>query len=397
MHIPLLDLKAQYATIRDEIKPAIDEVLESQLFYATIRDEIKPAIDEVLESQLFILGEKVVKLEEAMANYSGSKFAVGVASGTDAILLALMALGVGYGDSVITTPYTFFATAGSISRLGALPVFVDINPETYNISPQKISECLKTASAKEKIKAIMPVPLYGQCADMDPILAIAREYGLPVVEDAAQAIGSRYKERKAGSMSKFGCFSFFPSKNLGGFGDGGMVTTDNQTLAEKVSILRVHGSKPKYYHKVIGINSRLDALQAVALLVKIKHLDQWTAKRRKNADYYRERFQKNGLGEFVGLPKVAEGNFHIYNQFVIRVKKRDELQKFLTQAGIGTEIYYPIPLHLQECFHYLGYHEGEFPESEKAARETLALHIYPELTTAQQDYIVEKIKEFYRG
>ncbi len=376
MHIPLLDLKAQYATIRDEIKPAIDEVLESQLF---------------------ILGEKVVKLEEAIAKYSGSKFAVGVASGSDALLLALMALNVGYGDKVITTPYTFFATAGSISRLGALPVFVDIDHETYNISPHKIDTLLKTASAKEKIKAIMPVHLYGQCADMDPILAIAREHGLPVVEDAAQAIGARYKERKGGAMSEFGCFSFFPSKNLGGFGDGGMVTTDNETLAEKVGILRVHGSKPKYYHKVVGLNSRLDALQAVALLVKIKHLDQWTAKRRKNADYYRERLQKNGLNEFVGLPKVAEGNFHIYNQFVIRVKKRDELQKFLTQAGIGTEIYYPIPLHLQECFHYLGYHEGEFPESEKAARETLALPIYPELTIAQQDYIVEKVKEFYRG
>jgi dTDP-4-amino-4,6-dideoxygalactose transaminase len=374
MHIPLLDLKAQYATIRDEIKPAIDEVLESQLF---------------------ILGEKVIKLEEAVAKYSGSKFAVGVASGSDALLLALMALNVGYGDQVITTPYTFFATAGSISRLGALPVFVDIDPETYNISPQKIGECLNTIPSKEKIKAIMPVHLYGQCADMDPILAIAREHGLPIIEDAAQAIGARYKERKAGSMGEFGCFSFFPSKNLGGFGDGGMVTTDNETLAEKVGILRVHGSKPKYYHKVIGVNSRLDALQAVALLVKIKYLDQWTAKRRKNADYYRERFQKNGLNEFVGLPKVAEGNFHIYNQFVIRVNKRDELQKFLTQAGIGTEIYYPIPLHLQECFHYLGYKEGAFPESEKAARETLALPIYPELTITQQDYIVEKIKEFY--
>jgi len=374
MHIPLLDLKAQYATIRDEIKPAIDEVLESQLF---------------------ILGEKVIKLEEAVAKYSGSKFAVGVASGSDALLLALMALNVGYGDQVITTPYTFFATAGSISRLGALPVFVDIDPETYNISPQKIGECLNTIPSKEKIKAIMPVHLYGQCADMDPILAIAREHGLPIIEDAAQAIGARYKERKAGSMGEFGCFSFFPSKNLGGFGDGGMVTTDNETLAEKVGILRVHGSKPKYYHKVIGVNSRLDALQAVALLVKIKYLDQWTAKRRKNADYYRERFQKNSLEEFVGLPKVAEGNFHIYNQFVIRVNKRDELQKFLTQAGIGTEIYYPIPLHLQECFHYLGYKEGAFPESEKAARETLALPIYPELTITQQDYIVEKIKEFY--
>ncbi|HPD61766.1 MAG TPA: DegT/DnrJ/EryC1/StrS family aminotransferase, partial [Thermodesulfobacteriota bacterium] len=356
MPIPLLDLKAQYATIRDEIKPAIDEVLESQLF---------------------ILGEKVIKLEEAIANYSGSKFAVGVASGSDALLLALMALNVGYGDQVITTPYTFFATAGSIARLGAVPVFVDIDPKTFNISPQKISECLTTISPKDKIKAIMPVHLYGQCADMDPILAIAREHGLPVIEDAAQAIGSQYMGRKAGSIGDLGCFSFFPSKNLGGFGDGGMVTTNNETLAEKVAILRVHGSKPKYYHKVIGLNSRLDALQAAALLVKIKHLDQWTANRRKNADYYRERFQKNGLDEFVGLPKTAEGNFHIYNQFVTRVKHRDKLQQFLTQAGIGTEIYYPIPLHLQECFQYLGYKEGDLPESEKAARETLALPIYP--------------------
>jgi len=376
MPIPLLDLKAQYATIRDEIKPAIDEVLESQLF---------------------ILGEKVIKLEEAIANYSGSKFAVGVASGSDALLLALMALNVGYGDQVITTPYTFFATAGSIARLGAVPVFVDIDPKTFNISPQKISECLTTISPKDKIKAIMPVHLYGQCADMDPILAIAREHGLPVIEDAAQAIGSQYMGRKAGSIGDLGCFSFFPSKNLGGFGDGGMVTTNNETLAEKVAILRVHGSKPKYYHKVIGLNSRLDALQAAALLVKIKHLDQWTANRRKNADYYRERFQKNGLDEFVGLPKTAEGNFHIYNQFVTRVKHRDKLQQFLTQAGIGTEIYYPIPLHLQECFQYLGYKEGDLPESEKAARETLALPIYPELTTSQQDYVVDKIKEFYRG
>ena len=295
MRVPLLDLKAQYATIRDEIKPAIDEVLESQLF---------------------ILGEKVVKLEEAIANYSGSKFAVGVASGSDALLLALMAFNIGSGDKVITTPYTFFATASAISRLGALPVFVDIDPETYTISPQKIRAWFNTAASKKKIKAIMPVHLYGQCADMDPILAIAREHGLPVVEDAAQAIGAKYKERKAGAMSEFGCFSFFPSKNLGGFGDGGMVTTDNEILAEKVGILRVHGSKPKYHHKVIGLNSRLDALQAVALLVKIKYLDQWTAKRRENADYYRDRFQKNGLEEFVGLPKVVEGDFHIYNQFV---------------------------------------------------------------------------------
>lgn len=374
MHIPLLDLKAQYATIREEIKTTIDEVVESQLF---------------------ILGEKVHKLEEAVATYSDTKFAVGVASGSDALLLALMALNVGYGDKVITTPYTFFATAGSISRLGALPVFVDIDPETYTISPQRLAECLDTITPKEKVKAIMPVHLYGQCADMDPILDLASTYALPVIEDAAQAIGSQYKKRKAGSIGDLGCFSFFPSKNLGGFGDGGMVTTDNEDLAETIGILRVHGSKPKYHHKVIGLNSRLDALQAAVLLVKIKYLDQWTAKRRTNADYYRMKFYEMGLTESVGLPKAAEDNFHIYNQFVIRVRKRDELQNFLTQAGIGTEIYYPIPLHLQECYQYLGYKKGTFPESEKAAQETLALPIYPELTTSQQDYVVDKIKEFY--
>lgn len=376
MHVPLLDLKAQYATIREEIKETINEVLESQQF---------------------ILGENVIKLEEAVAAYSGSKFAVGVASGSDALLLALMALDVGSGNMVITTPYTFFATAGSISRLGARPVFVDIDPVTYNMSPEKLSECLDILTPKEKIKAIIPIHLYGQCADMDAILNSAREHGLLVIEDAAQAIGSQYKKRKAGAIGDLGCFSFFPSKNLGGFGDGGMVTTDNPDWAEKVRILRVHGSKPKYYHKVIGFNSRLDALQAAVLLVKIKYLDQWTAQRRENAEYYRKQFQNNRLTEFVDLPKVAEGNFHIYNQFVIRVKKRDELQKFLSGAGIGTEIYYPIPLHLQECYQHLGYKEGDFPESEKAAQETLALPIYPEITTTQQDYIVAKVKEFYHS
>ena len=374
MRVPLLDLKAQYKTIREEIKVAIDEVLESQNF---------------------ILGEKVKELEETIAAYSGSKFAVGVASGSDALLLSLMALDVGFGDKVITTPYTFFATAGSISRLGAYPVFVDIEPETYNLSPEKLSEYLEKMTPKSKIKAIIPVHLFGQCADMDSILKIAQDNSIPVIEDAAQAIGSCYKGRKAGSMGEIGCFSFFPSKNLGGFGDGGMVITDNKDLSEKVRILRVHGSKPKYHHKVIGCNSRLDTLQAAVLLVKLKYLDKWTARRRENADYYQKRFQDNDLTEFITLPRVRKGNFHIYNQFVIRAKKRDELRIFLSQQGIGTEIYYPIPLHLQECYRNLEYKEGDFPESEKAASETLALPIYPELTTLQQDYIVDKIREFY--
>lgn len=374
MNVPLLDLKAQYATIRDEIRPVVDEVMEGQQF---------------------ILSDKVATLEEEVARYSGSKYAVGVASGTDALLLALMALGTGPGDAVITTPYTFFATAGSISRLGARPAFVDIEPDTYNISPEKVSECLSRLPAATRIKAIIPVHLYGQCAEMEPLLATARTREIPVVEDAAQAIGSRYKERIAGSIGAMGCFSFFPSKNLGGFGDGGMITTDSADLAEKLRILRVHGSKPKYYHKVIGCNSRLDSLQAAVLSVKLRHLDAWTAKRRENAAYYCAQFEKSGLSRFITLPAVREGNFHIYNQFVIRCPKRDELQAFLSREGIGNEIYYPIPLHLQECYRDLGHKEGDFPESEKAARETLALPIYPELASDQKDYVVAKIKDFY--
>ena len=376
MQVPLLDLKAQYKTIREEVTDTLNEVLESQLF---------------------ILGEKVKELEDAIAEYCGSKFGVGVASGSDALLLSLMALNVGYGDSVITTPYTFFSTAGSVSRLGAKPVFVDIEPDTYNISPEKLSACLDLLMPKEKMKAIIPVHLYGQCADMDSILEVARDHGVAVIEDAAQAIGSRYKDRAAGSMGDFGCFSFFPSKNLGGFGDGGMVTTDNKVFAEKIKILRMHGSEPKYYHKIIGCNSRLDALQAAVLLVKLNFLDQWTAGRRENADYYRTLFQDAGLTEFIDLPTARKENYHIYNQFVIRAKKRDDLRGFLSRQEIGTEIYYPVPLHLQECYQELGYIEGAFPESEKAAQETLALPIYSELSTSQQEYIVEKISKFYRS
>lgn len=374
MNVPLLDLRAQYATIRDEIRPVVEEVIESQQF---------------------ILSDKVTTLEEEIARYCGSKYAVGVASGTDALLLALMALGTKPGDVVITTPYTFFATAGSISRLGAKPVFVDIEPDTYNISSEKVSECLSRLPGTTKIKAIIPVHLYGQCADMEPLLALARSREIPVVEDAAQAIGSRYKARRAGSMGEMGCFSFFPSKNLGGFGDGGMITTDRADLAEMLRILRVHGSKPKYFHKVIGCNSRLDSLQAAVLSVKLRHLDAWTAKRRENAAYYRAQFEKHGLTRFITLPACRKENFHIYNQFVIRCPQRDELQAFLAREEIGSEIYYPIPLHLQECYRDLGHKEGDFPESEKAARETLALPIYPELTAEQKDYVVDKIREFY--
>jgi dTDP-4-amino-4,6-dideoxygalactose transaminase len=296
---------------------------------------------------------------------------------------------------VITTPYTFFATAGSISRLGATPVFVDIEPDTYNISPEKVSECLSRIPGSTRIKAIIPVHLYGQCADMEPLLALGCARGIPVIEDAAQAIGSRSQDRIAGSIGTMGCFSFFPSKNLGGFGDGGMITTDSADLAEKLRILRVHGSKPKYYHKVIGCNSRLDSLQAAVLSVKLRHLDTWTAMRRENAAYYCAQMEKQGLTRFITLPTVREGNFHIYNQFVIRCPRRDELQAFLSREGVGNEIYYPIPLHLQECYRDLGHGEGDFPESEKAARETLALPIYPELTADQKDYVVAKIKEFY--
>jgi len=376
MKIPLLDLKAQYRTIREEVTETLNEIIESQHF---------------------ILGEKVQQLEEAIARYSETQFAVGVASGTDALLLSLMALDIGPGDKVVTTPYTFFATAGSISRVGAEPVFVDIDPETYNISAERLSDFLKRSPSQETIRAVIPVHLYGQCAEMDPILEIAEACSWAVIEDAAQALGAGYQDRKAGSMGDFGCFSFFPSKNLGGFGDGGMVTTNNERLADKVRILRVHGSEPKYYHKVIGVNSRLDALQAGILLVKLKHLDAWTAKRRENAQYYREGLERHGVTEYVTLPEVRENNFHIYNQFIIRAKERDELRRFLTQEGIGTEIYYPIPLHLQECYQQLGHKESDFPESEKAARETLALPVYPELTASQQDYVMEKIKEFYKS
>lgn len=371
MEVPLLDLKAQYRSIKAEIDAAVAEVFESQAF---------------------ILGPKVKECEEALAQYCRSRFAVGVSSGTDALLIALMAENIGPNDEVITTPYTFFATAGSIARLGARPVFVDIDPVTFNINPAGIP-----ARVSARTRAIVPVHLFGQMADMDPILEVARRHNLCVIEDAAQAIGAEYKGRRAGSLGEYGCFSFFPSKNLGGAGDGGCVTTQDPERAERLTVLRVHGSKPKYYHKVIGGNFRLDSIQAAVVAVKLRYLDRWSAARQANAARYDRLFAEAGLAGREVITPAARTNRHIYNQYVIRARQRDALVAFLREKRIGCEIYYPVPLHLQECFRYLGYREGDFPESERAARETLALPIYPELTPEQQAYVVETIASFYAG
>lgn len=364
MQVPLLDLVAQYDKLRDEIRPAIDEVLESQRC---------------------IGGPKVTELERAVAAYSDCKFAIGASSGTDAILNALMSLDIGPGDEVITTPYTFFATGGCIARTGATPVFVDIDPRTYNIDPKLIAPAVTA-----KTRAIIPVHLYGQMADMDPIMALACEHKLAVIEDAAQSIGSTYHGRKAGSIGTLGCFSFFPSKNLGGVGDGGMVVTNDPALGERCEITRNHGSKPKYFHKYVGGNFRLDPIQAVVLLVKLKYLPEWHEGRRKNAAYYDARFA--GC-DAVTTPYIEPWNYTIYNQYVIRVPNRDQVQAHLKDRKIGCEIYYPLPLHVQECFADLGYHEGDLPHSEQAARETLALPIYPELSDEMKDYVVASVLE----
>lgn len=363
--VPLLDLKAQYEALRDE-------------FHA--------AIERVVASQQFILGPEVEALEEEVAAYSHCRYGIGVSSGTDALLVSLMAIGIRPGDEVITTPYTFFATAGSIARLGAKPVFVDIDPRTYNLDPAGIEAVITPHT-----KAIIPVHLFGQMADMDPIMAIAERHSLYVIEDSAQAIGAEYKGRRAGSIGHLGCFSFFPSKNLGGFGDGGMVTTNDPSLADKVRLLRGHGARPKYYHKVVGGNFRLDALQAAVLRVKLKYLNEWTAARQHNAERYRQLFTAAGVP--VGLPYDAGYGRHIYNQFVIRSKRRDALMAHLKANAIGCEIYYPVPLHLQECFADLGYQAGDFPASEEAAQETIAIPVYPELTEAQQRRVVEVVAE----
>ena len=369
--VPLLDLKAQYASIKEEVSEAVLAVLDSQWF---------------------ILGPTVKECETRIAEYCRSPRAVGVTSGSDALLISLMAEGIGHGDEVITTPYTFFATAGCIARTGATPIFVDIKPDTFNIDPEKIESRIT-----ERTKAIMPVHLYGQCADMDPILEIAERHGLPVIEDAAQAIGAEYKGHRAGSMGRYGCFSFFPSKNLGGGGDGGIVVVQDEELADKISVLRMHGSKPKYYHSLIGGNFRLDAIQAAIINVKLAHLDAWTGARQSNADRYRNLLNAAGLvsDDMIRLPEVAPERRHIYNQFVLRVPRRDALQAHLKENNVATEIYYPVSLHMQECFAYLGHCEGDFPVSEAAARETLALPIYPELTDEQAGHVVESIARFY--
>lgn len=364
MKVPLLDLKLQFSAIEGEIRSAIDELLQSQRF---------------------ILGPAVSDFEKEIAGYCGAEHAVGVSSGTDAILISLMALGIGAGDEVITTPYTFFSTAGCISRVGARPVFVDIDARTFNINPEQIE-----AAITEKTRAILPVHLFGQCAEMEGILELAAKHDIRVIEDAAQAIGAKYKGRGAGTMGNLGCFSFFPSKNLGGFGDGGMVVTNDAALAEKIAVLRTHGSKPKYFHSMIGGNFRLDAIQAAILRVKLSHLDAWTEKRRQNASVYDQLLKELP----VVTPHIEEYNFSIFNQYVIRVQRRDELMSFLKEKEVGCAIYYPLPLDLQRCYEHLGYRKGDFPESERAAAESLSIPVFPELTEEQLRYVVEQIGLF---
>jgi dTDP-4-amino-4,6-dideoxygalactose transaminase len=385
-NVPLLDLKAQFAQIRAEVMPAIDQVCASQHF---------------------ILGQQVAALEEELARYCGASAGIGVSSGTDALLLALMALNIGAGDEVITSPFTFFATAGTIARTGARPVFCDIEPVTFNLSPAAVQDFIDEHCVVQgaqlinrttggRVKALMPVHLYGQSADMDPLMAIAQRHGLKVIEDAAQAIGTEYKNgARAGTIGDVGCFSFFPSKNLGAFGDAGLCTANDAELAETLRVLRVHGGKPKYFHALIGGNFRIDELQAAVLRVKLKYLDGWTAGRQRNAAYYDAAFADAGLGAKLLTPVAIAGYRHIFNQYVVRVQNRDALRARLTERGIGSEIYYPVPLHLQQCFAYLNYRKGDFPQSERAAEETLALPIYPELDQAQLAHVVATIAEFY--
>jgi dTDP-4-amino-4,6-dideoxygalactose transaminase len=380
MEVPLLDLKKQYETIKTEIREATEEVFDSQRF---------------------IMGPRVEELEKQVAEYSDCRFGVGVSSGTDALLISLMSAGIRPGDMVITTPYTFFATVGAIVRTGARPLFADIREDTFNLDPELLEMTLLSLpeEEREKAKAVIPVHLYGQCADMESILNLAEKFGLTVIEDAAQAIGAVYKRpeigaKRAGSMGLYGCFSFFPSKNLGAFGDGGMVTTSDPEVYDRLKKLRNHGASPKYYHAMIGGNFRLDALQAAILSVKLRYLDQWTEKRQENAARYRTLFQEEGLEE-VRLPDEKEER-HIYNQFVIRVPgKRDALKSFLSEQGVGSEIYYPVPLHMQTCFTSLGYKRGDFPVSEAAAETSLALPVFPELTSEQIHYVVDMIAQFF--
>jgi len=387
MEVPLLDLKAQYATIKDDVRAAVDAVLESQYF---------------------VLGEQVAALEKEIAELCDVPYAVGVASGTDALLLSLKALGVGRGDAVITIPYTFFATAGVIVNLGARPLFVDIEKTGFEMDPENLAsflsrECSYSLTSRKvvhtasntTIRAVVPVHLYGQCADMDEILAVSRRYNLPVVEDAAQALSATYKGRNAGAMGDLGCFSFFPTKNLGGAGDGGMIVTSNQDLADRVRLLRTHGAHPKYYHALVGFNSRLDELQAAILRVKLPHLKRWSQARRENAESYEKGMRALDLLSNVTPPATLPNRSHIFHQYVIRCKKRDALRDFLKSRGVYTEIYYPVSLHEQECFSYLKHSASDLPVSHAASKDTLALPIYPELTAEQKEHVVSSIAEFY--
>lgn len=367
-------------------KPMTVKLLDLVPQYESIKDEIRAAIDEVLSTQQFILGRKVEELEAAIARSCGVKHAVGVASGTDAILLALMALGVKEGDEVVTTPYTFFSTVSSVTRLGARPVFVDIDPRTYNIDPSGVAKRLTRAT-----KAVIVVHLFGQTAEMGAIAEAAGRFGVPIIEDACQSIGARYRGKPAGSMGAAGCFSFFPSKNLGCFGDGGMIVTDDAALADTARMLRVHGGREKYYHDVVGICSRLDALQAAVLLVKLRHVDSWHEGRRRNAAAYDRELSKI---PGVTVPHVEPHNESVYNQYVIRLTGRDALREHLRKSGVGCDVYYPVPLHLQKCFAFLGGKPGDLPESERAARETLALPVYAELPAAEREYVAAVIREF---
>lgn len=368
MKVPMLDLSEQYQGLKSE-------VLE--------------VLDGVMSSSRFILGDNVKKLEADVAKYSNVKHGIGCGNGSDAIHIALQALGVGPGDEVITTAFTFFATGGAIARAGATPVYVDIDPVTFNIDPSKVE-----AAITEKTKAIIPVHLYGQMADMESLAKIAEKHNLAIVEDAAQAIGAKHNGKSVGELGTAATYSFFPTKNLGAYGDGGMVVTDNDDVAEKCRVIRVHGSKPKYYHHVLGYNSRLDELQAAVLNVKFPHLDKWSEMRRKNADTYTS-LLKEKVGDHVVTPVEKEGNYHVFHQYTLRVENRDELQKFLQDQGVSTMIYYPLPLHVQPVFQELGYKEGDLPITEKAAKEALSLPMFPELKREQQEYVVEKIAEFY--
>lgn len=367
--MPFLDLKAQFAGIRDEVLAAVTRTLESQHF---------------------ILGPEVQAFEKEISALTECSHAIGCASGSDALILALLALDIGPGDEVITTPFTFFASAGSIARVGATPVFADIDPETYNIDPQAIKRAITP-----RTKAIMPVHLFGLAADMGATLQVADAAGIPVVEDAAQALGARYNNRAVGSLGLIGCFSFFPSKNLGGAGDGGIVTSNDAALADKLQVLRVHGARNKYEYEVLGMNSRLDALQAGILSVKLRHLERWAEGRRNNAARYVALFRKFGLESRVGLPVTPDGMFHVYNQFTVRVKDRDALREYLRGRGVPVEIYYPKPLHLQKAFAYLGHQPGDFPFSESASGEVMSIPIYPELTEEQQRFVVAAFADFY--